>query len=73
MGITNMRKAKSSQRREDPQKLAALLEKAMQRPGVKEVMEVYGGWVKTNEAAQIFEAYQYPNPPSSVTSYSEPA
>jgi hypothetical protein len=73
MGTTKTKTQKSSKAKEDAKELTALLEKAMQRPGVKEVMEVYGEWEKTNDAAQIFQAYQNPYPPSSVTSYSEPA
>jgi len=64
---------KSSNEKAGAKELSALLEKAMQRPGVKEVMEVYGEWTKTNEVAATFQAYQNPYPPSTVTSSSEPA
>jgi hypothetical protein len=70
-------KTKTSRESTDPNQAAeqfsALLEKAMEQPGVKEVMEVYGGWMKTNEVMTAFEVYQYPYPPSTVSSSSEPA
>lgn len=33
---------------------AALLEQALSRPGVKEVMEVYGGWQKQNQGLDSY-------------------
>jgi hypothetical protein len=64
---------KSSEENEDAKQLSILLEKAMERPGVKEAMEVYGEWTKTNEVSATFQAYQNPYPPNTVTSSSEPA
>ncbi|MGI8482372.1 MAG: hypothetical protein ACR2MF_09960 [Chthoniobacterales bacterium] len=70
---TKTKKArKSSDTNEDAKELSVLLEKAMQQPGVKEVMEVYGDWAKTNEVSTTFQAYQYPYPPNTVSSSSEP-
>jgi hypothetical protein len=63
---------KSSDPNEEAKELSALLEKAMEQPGVKEVMEVYGDWAKPNEVATTFQAYQNPYPPNTVSSSSEP-
>jgi hypothetical protein len=75
--MTAATKAKTKQggsvkENEDAKQLAILLEKAMQQPGVKDVVEVYGKWTETNEVAATFQAYLNPYPPSTVTSSSEP-
>jgi hypothetical protein len=58
---------------EEAKQLAALLEKAMEQPGVKEVMQVFGEWSKTNEAITIYQSYQDPYPPNTLSSSSNPA
>jgi hypothetical protein len=75
--MTSAAKAKTKQVRsveesEDAKQLAILLEKAMQRPGVKDVMEVYGKWTETNEVVTTLQTYLNPSPPSTVSSSSEP-
>jgi hypothetical protein len=68
---TTKRTAKTSARHERAKQLAALLQEAKARPGVKEAMEVYGGWVRVNEAVAKFQAYQNPYSPNTVSSSSQ--
>lgn len=56
---------------DDQRKLEELIAKAMEQPGVKEVMKVYGEWQETSEVAAAFQSYQNPYPPSTVTSSSQ--
>ena len=35
---------------------AAMLEEALARPGVREVMEVHGGWRQVDEALEAYRA-----------------
>lgn len=63
---------KSSDPNEGAKQLSVLLAKAMEQPGVKEVMQVYGEWSKANEVTTTFQAYQNPYPPNTVSSSSEP-
>jgi hypothetical protein len=63
---------KASSLKEDEKEISALLKEALAQPGVKEVMQVYGDWVKTNEATTVYQAYQNPYPPNTVSSSSEP-
>jgi hypothetical protein len=62
---------KSSEDKAEAKELSRLLEKAMQQAGVKEVMEVYGEWSKTNEITMAFQTYQNPYSPNTVSSSSE--
>ena len=60
-------------RKAQAKEFAALLKRAMEQPGVKEVMQVYGDWCETNEATATFQAYQNPSLPNLLSSSSEPA
>jgi hypothetical protein len=60
-------------RKEQAKQMAALLQKAMEQPGVKEVMQVYGQWCETSEVTAKFEAYQHPFLQDVLSSSSEPA
>ena len=62
----------SSDPKEDAKHLAALLKKAMEQPGVREVMQVYGESTKVNEVLSVYQAYQNPYPANTVSSSSEP-
>ena len=72
MAAATKAKKNKSEVSEDAKNLEILLEKAMQRPGVKDVMDLYGKWTETNEMAATFQTYSNPYPPSTVTSSSEP-
>jgi hypothetical protein len=60
-------------RQEQGKQLAALLEKAMEQPGVKDVMQVYGQWCETSEVSAAFQVYQRPFLQNILSSSSEPA
>lgn len=47
------RKAQPSRRAED---CAAMIEEALRRPGVREVMEVYGAWQRIDEDLRTYRA-----------------
>jgi hypothetical protein len=57
----------------DAERLAVLLKKAMEQPGVREVMEIYGGSAKATEAVNAYQIYQNPYPTNTVSSSSEPS
>lgn len=42
------------------QKRAAMLEEALSRPGVREVMEVYGGWREQDRRLDAYRAATSP-------------
>lgn len=46
---------------------AAMLNEALQRPGVREVMEVYGAWQRINEQLGTYRAAIMPVPTITTT------
>ena len=53
MAKTQMEKRSASER---AQNHAELLESALARPGVREVMKVYGGWLEKNRALDVYRS-----------------
>ncbi len=74
MARTKIRKSqKSSDPQKEAKKLSVLLAKAMEHPGVKDVMQVYGEWNKANEVIVIYRGFQNPYPPNILNSSANPA
>jgi len=55
----------------DQLQLEQLIAKALEQPGVKEVMQVYGQWHQTTELTATLQSFENFYPPSTVTSSSQ--
>lgn len=70
-GQTKATASRKSAENKNQKELSELIGEAMRQPGVKDVMEVFGGWSKVNDAATTYQIYQNPYPPNTVSSSSE--
>jgi hypothetical protein len=71
MKTKELKKPADNQASDETEKeLSDLLKQAMERPGVQDVMRVFGGWSIVSEANEKFRAVQNPYPPNIVSSSS---